>query len=235
MRARRSSSTRAPGSSPRGSRRTAGGSPFDEEQAGHARVDQPLAAAALRRPATRTTSIGPGRYGATVAAPFPGGEPCPGARSGAAKAPRTSVRGHGRPPTAATTSHLAEVPLFTGPQQAGPATCGRRVSDEVSYKAGRILVDQGRTGHEFFLILDGRAIVRRNNRKIATLGPGQYFGELAPPRPEPRSATVVAETAYAAPRARPAGVQRRCSRRCPSMAHKILATMAARLRRRSAV
>jgi CRP-like cAMP-binding protein len=36
--------------------------------------------------------------------------------------------------------------------------------------------------------------VRRNNRKVATLGPGQYFGEMALLDRRPRSATVTSET-----------------------------------------
>ncbi len=36
--------------------------------------------------------------------------------------------------------------------------------------------------------------MRRNNRKVATLGPGQYFGEMALLDRRPRSATVVSET-----------------------------------------
>lgn len=89
--------------------------------------------------------------------------------------------------------HLSEVPLF--------AACSRRdlakiakASDEVLVKAGRSLVDEGRPGHEFFLILDGTATVRRNNRKVAELGPGQYFGELSLLDRGPRTATVVADT-----------------------------------------
>jgi CRP-like cAMP-binding protein len=97
------------------------------------------------------------------------------------------------PATAVKTSHLAEVPLFS--------SLSRRdlqrvvsASDQVSYKAGRTIVEQGRPGHEFFLILEGQANVRRNGRKVATLGPGQYFGELAPLSKGPRDATVVADT-----------------------------------------
>jgi CRP-like cAMP-binding protein len=88
---------------------------------------------------------------------------------------------------------LAEVPLFSA--------CSRKdlqriakASDEVEVKAGRTLVDQGKTGHEFFLILDGTATVRANNRKVASLGPGQYFGELSLLSREPRDASVVADT-----------------------------------------
>ena len=89
--------------------------------------------------------------------------------------------------------HLAEVPLFSA--------CTRKdlqriaqASDEVNVKAGRVLVEEGRIGHEFFLIMDGKASVRRKNRKVAELGPGAYFGELALLDKGPRTATVVAET-----------------------------------------
>jgi len=70
----------------------------------------------------------------------------------------------------------------------------RRATEEVTVPAGRVLVEEGTIGREFFIIVDGKASVRRNGRKIATLGPGQYFGELALLDRRPRSATVVAET-----------------------------------------
>jgi CRP-like cAMP-binding protein len=89
--------------------------------------------------------------------------------------------------------HLADVPLFSAASRKDLQRIAR-ASDEISVKAGRVLVEQGRLGHEFFLILDGKANVRRNNRKIAELGPGQYFGELSLLDKGARDATVVAET-----------------------------------------
>jgi CRP/FNR family transcriptional regulator, cyclic AMP receptor protein len=70
----------------------------------------------------------------------------------------------------------------------------RQALDEVTVKAGRVLCEEGTIGREFFLIVSGQASVRHNSRKVRTLGPGQYFGELALIDRQPRSATVVADT-----------------------------------------
>jgi CRP-like cAMP-binding protein len=124
--------------------------------------------------------------------------------------------------------HLGNVPLFTGLSKRDLQRVAK-VSEEVSVEPGRVLVDQGRTGHEFFLILDGTASVRKNSRKTAELGPGQYFGEMALLDRGPRSATVVAES----PMTLLVLGQREFSGvldEVPSMAHKMLATMAGRLR-----
>ncbi len=66
--------------------------------------------------------------------------------------------------------------------------------DEVQVPKGKVLVEEGRIGLEFFLIVDGTAVVTRNGRKVATVGPGDYFGELALLDRRPRSASVVSET-----------------------------------------
>lgn len=125
-------------------------------------------------------------------------------------------------------SHLANVPLFAGLSKRDLQRVGK-VSEEVSVDADRTIVDQGRTGHEFFLILDGTASVRRNGRKTATLGKGQFFGELALLDRGPRSASVVADT----PMTLLVLGQREFTGvldEVPAMAHKMLASMAGRLR-----
>lgn len=104
-----------------------------------------------------------------------------------------------------------------------------RASDEVSVAAGKVLTEEGRPGHEFYLILEGEASVRRNGRKVATLGAGQYFGELSLLDRGPRTATVTAETDM---RLLVLG-QREFNGildEVPGLAHKVLRTMAERLR-----
>jgi CRP/FNR family cyclic AMP-dependent transcriptional regulator len=69
----------------------------------------------------------------------------------------------------------------------------RKALEEVTVPPGRVLCEQGTIGREFFLIVKGEASVRRNNRKVATLGTGQYFGELALLDRRPRSASVISD------------------------------------------
>src|SRR3712207_587709 len=124
--------------------------------------------------------------------------------------------------------HLASVPLFSACSKKDLQRIAR-ASDEIDVQAGRVLVDQGRAGHEFFLIIDGTATVKRNDRKVTTLGPGQYFGELSLLDRGPRSATVVAETdmrVLVLGQREFAGVLDDV----PEMAHKLLGSMARRLR-----
>jgi CRP/FNR family cyclic AMP-dependent transcriptional regulator len=96
-------------------------------------------------------------------------------------------------PTSSAALDLSKIWLFS--------TCSakdlrviRKALEEVTVPAGRLLTEQGTIGREFFLIVEGQASVRRNNRKVATLGPSQYFGELALLDRRPRSASVVSDT-----------------------------------------
>jgi len=125
-------------------------------------------------------------------------------------------------------SHLANVPLFAGLSKRDLQRVGK-VSEEVDVDVGRLIVDQGRTGHEFFLILDGAAAVKKNGRKTATLGKGQYFGELALLDAAPRNATVVATSplTVAVLGARVFAV---LLKELPNMSDKLLRGMARRLR-----
>jgi CRP-like cAMP-binding protein len=124
--------------------------------------------------------------------------------------------------------HLAQVRLFRACSRKELTTIGR-ASDEVKVGAGKTIVEEGQTGHEFFLILEGTASVQRKGRKVATLGPGDYFGELALLDRGPRNATVKADgdmEVLVLGQREFSGVLDEV----PTIAHKLLASMATRLR-----
>ena len=105
----------------------------------------------------------------------------------------------------------------------------RKAIEEVTVPAGRVLCEEGTLGREFFFIVDGTASVRRNGRKVATLTPGKYFGELSLLDRKPRSATVVSET----PMTLLVLEQRRFNGLLddmPTLSHKLLVAMSQRLR-----
>jgi CRP/FNR family transcriptional regulator, cyclic AMP receptor protein len=89
--------------------------------------------------------------------------------------------------------YFRSVPMFASCSKKDLKTVAAN-AERVSVPAGRVLAEQGQTGREVFVIVDGRARVLRNGRKIATLGPGQIFGELSLLDRAPRNATVVADT-----------------------------------------
>ena len=124
--------------------------------------------------------------------------------------------------------HLGKVPLFSALSKKELQTIAR-ASDDVDVPKGKVLVQEGKPGHEFFLIINGNASVKRGKREIAKLGPGQYFGELALLDRGPRSASVIAKDdmeVLVLGQREFAGV----IDEVPTLAHKLLTTMAQRLR-----
>jgi CRP-like cAMP-binding protein len=124
--------------------------------------------------------------------------------------------------------HLASIPLFRALNRKELQKVSR-ASDETSVAEGSVVVEQGTIGRECFVIVEGSATVRRNGRKVATLGPGDYFGELSLLDHGPRTATVEADSKLTVL----VLGQREFSSiidDVPGLAHKLLASLAARIR-----
>lgn len=64
---------------------------------------------------------------------------------------------------------------------------------EELYSDGQALVREGTPGGPFFLIVEGNASLSVGGKSRKTLGPGDYFGEIAMVDKGPRSATIVAK------------------------------------------
>ncbi len=124
--------------------------------------------------------------------------------------------------------HLAQVKMFSSLNKKELGLVAK-ASDVITVPEGTEIVQEGQMGHEFYLILNGTAAVRRNGRKIASLAAGDYFGEMALLDRGPRSATVVAdghcELLVIGQREFMSVLDQ-----VPVVAHKLLVNMATRLR-----
>lgn len=88
---------------------------------------------------------------------------------------------------------LARVPLFS--------ECSKRelerissIADEITVPAGSTMIQQGATGREFIVVLDGDVELRRDGRRIALKADDTAFGEAALLNGKPRNATLTAKT-----------------------------------------
>lgn len=123
---------------------------------------------------------------------------------------------------------LSQVKMFSGLNKKELGLVAK-ASDVVRVAAGTEIVKEGDIGHEFYLLAKGSAVVRRGGRKVATLSPGAYFGEMALLDRGPRTATVTAdedcELIVLGQREFMAVLDQ-----VPPVAHKLLVAMATRLR-----
>ena len=85
---------------------------------------------------------------------------------------------------------IKKVPLFAHCSRAELAEVSK-IADEIDLPEGKELTREGDRGREFFVLLEGSAVVRRGGRDVNELGPGDFFGEIALVSRVPRTATVV--------------------------------------------
>ena len=87
---------------------------------------------------------------------------------------------------------LHRVPLLSACTQAEL----RQVANlgvHLSVADGKVLIQQGKPGREFFMLLGGRARCYVDGTLMATFETGDFFGEMALLKRGPRQATVVAD------------------------------------------
>lgn len=152
-----------------------------------------------------------------------------GRKPGRARAAEPGAKRSGRPLGKRGTEILASVPLFSGLSKRHLHTLAR-LADEVAFRKGASVVQEGQLGETLFVILEGEAKVVRGGRRIATMLPGDFFGEISLLDGGPRTASVVAVTPLVAVR-----IHRRPFLKTlaaePDMTTKVLVELTGRLRR----
>jgi CRP-like cAMP-binding protein len=122
---------------------------------------------------------------------------------------------------------LRQVPLFSecsGRELAEIAA----VADEMHFPAGRTLIEEGRPGREFFVVVEGSVEIRRRGRRVARHDGWSHYGETALLTGKPRNATITTSSPVQALVITDRAFQR-LLRDSPSIQRKILASLAERL------
>ena len=88
-------------------------------------------------------------------------------------------------------THLGAVPLFRGLSKKELQLIAN-LSKEQRYPKGAAIMEAGVPGHGLFIVVEGKASVHRDGQEVASLKPGDFFGEIAMLDSGPRTATVVA-------------------------------------------
>lgn len=88
---------------------------------------------------------------------------------------------------------LKRVPLLAGLGRKEVEEVGR-LAEEIDVPAGRVLMREGQSGQEFFVVVTGSVLIERGGHALRSLGPGDFLGEIALIDDGPRTATATTET-----------------------------------------
>jgi CRP-like cAMP-binding protein len=89
---------------------------------------------------------------------------------------------------------LGRAPLFHGLTRHELGELAKATED-LEVDEGKVLTREGDLGREFFVIVEGDVSVTKDGEEIRTLGPGDFFGEIALVwEPARRTATVTAKS-----------------------------------------
>mmetsp|Transcript_72843 Transcript_72843/g.127476 ORF Transcript_72843/g.127476 Transcript_72843/m.127476 type:complete len:403 (+) Transcript_72843:100-1308(+) len=89
---------------------------------------------------------------------------------------------------------LAKVPLLAGMDAYERSQLADALKTE-TVADGASVCQQGDVGNKFYIIEEGEAVAMKGGTQVMTYGSGDYFGELALIRNQPRAATVTAKGA----------------------------------------
>jgi CRP/FNR family cyclic AMP-dependent transcriptional regulator len=88
---------------------------------------------------------------------------------------------------------LGRCPLFSRLSRGNLVELAK-VTEDLEVEEGKVLAREGEIGQEFFVIVEGEVAVTQDGKEIRTLGPGDFFGEIALLKDVRRTATVMAKT-----------------------------------------
>jgi CRP-like cAMP-binding protein len=91
------------------------------------------------------------------------------------------------------TESLRRVPIFAGLDRKELELLAK-LAKEQRYEPGATIVESGASGHGLYIVKEGNVSVVRDGHKVASMGPGQFFGEISVLDGGPRTADVKADT-----------------------------------------